>query len=195
MHLLLNTKAALATLMLAALLSGCSDSASTQQFGTSLDASTGESTTEETVEENSSPPETFPVPDSKTVEFNNRAHANFELEEAGTAYIFVNNPDEQSFDSWLMSETEYQDYETARSALPQSADPSHQNYKAQYGIDLSSSMASNVPVNISLLADNYHLVIDNTDLGANNTFNDEAISYYFAVFIGSNLEISSEDVD
>lgn len=202
MHLQLKTEAALAALILTTLLSGCSDSTSTQQFGGTLDtsslSSTGESTTEEeTVEEGSStsPPDNFPTPVSKTVEFNNRVHAVFEIAEAGIAYILVNNPEQQNFDSWLMDDAEYQDYETARYALPQSADPSHQNYKAQYGIDLSNSMANSIPVNTSLLPDNYHIVIDNTDLGGNNTFNDEAVSYSFVVFIGSELEISSEDVD
>lgn len=204
MHAQLNPRALFATLILSTSLASCDSSVSTRPFGDNLSSTaslgSGASTTEEeqAPEQTSStttPPEAFPVPTAKTVDINNRAHANFEIDESGVAYLVVNNPSQQNFDSWLMDEAEYQDYETARFGLPQSANPSHQNYKAQYGISLSSSMVSGIPVNTNLLAGNYHIVIDNTELGDNNNLNIEAISYSFAVFIGTELQITSEDVD
>lgn len=193
-------QAACTGLILSAALAGCSDSESVRAFGSNASASSTSSTdtteTEEEEEETSTalPPESYPTASTRSVALNNRAHASFDLDEASISYIYVTNPDQQAFDVWLMDEDEYDDYENARSSLPESADSSHANYKAEYGIDLGDSLSSSVPTSNSLVSGTYHLVIDNTDLGSNSPFNDEAITYEIWVYVNGSFVLTSDDI-
>jgi len=186
----------IAAFFAAAAITGCSDSTSTRAFGANGLAETGSGESEEEEEESGSevsPPESFPEMGVKIVAFDNFDNESFTLDSESVVYILVQNPEQQQFDAWLMTDSELTDYRGAINSLPASAEETHQNYKAEYGLDLSDSMSTGNPINTDLDAGDYHIVIDNTDLGGNETFQTDEISYQYAIYAGQDLVLITED--
>ncbi len=194
--------AVFATVLLAtATMVGCTESSSplsgSSAFGANASSVDTSSTSEGSGEENSeeaAAPEGIPDVGTKIAAFNNFEFEPFSITEQTVVYIYVSNPSAHQFDAWLVDEVQLDSYRDAVAALPASALSTHQNYQADYGIDLAQSLGENIYVNFDLPAGDYSILIDNTDLGDNETFNDEAVDYQFSVYVnGSDLIASDSD--
>lgn len=178
------------------LIVGCSDSTSSKSFGNynaPIDSnSEGEEEEGSGTGSEVEAPESVPTMGTRTLADDEFESKQFSLDSDSIVYTFINNPDQHDFDAWIMTEAELAEYQLAVDALPASSANTHQNYKANYGTDVTSSMINNVPTSVDLSAGDYYLVIDNTDLG-NEDGAGEEISFQYAVFAGQTAVLISED--
>ncbi len=180
-----------------ALFSGCEDGST--QFGNSTASSAeAEESGEETGGEETDPggstrPEFPPTMGTADVDFGGFKDETFTLDEQTVVWLYVNNPAGDSFDIWLMNETERSAYTSAIAGLPASANPSDEAFRSSYGIELDSAYNFSLPMPSDLVAGKYYVVVDNTELGIYRTAPAGPISYEFGVKVNEDTLAASDE--